>query len=208
MFYKLGGDALRNASLVIFSTNWQKSIFEKAYSLDSKKSRLVENYCGKREEAIEPENRVFVAGTRDLVWKNIDTLKKAFKSAQTKVVSTGFEPIEFDTTKAVYDNFQERMRRSYCVILASIGDISPNMIFDAIRLGIPFILTKENGITDRVKDCAVFIDPTDEKDIADKIKWISDPKNRALQAEKIKKFDWVHTWEDIGNEIISLYAKL
>jgi len=208
LIYKLGGDALRNASKVIYSTNWQREIFEKAYKLDSSKSHIVENFCGKREDAIEPENRVFVAGTRDLVWKNIDALKKVFKIAQAEVKAKGFADIEFDTTKAVYDNFQERMRRSYAVILASIGDISPNMIFDAIRLGIPFILTKENGITDRVKDCAIFIDPTNEKDMVEKIIWISDPENRKLQAQKIQRFNWVHTWEDIGNEIIKLYGKL
>lgn len=208
LIYKLGGDTLRKAALVIYSTQWQKNIFEKAYKLDSSKSRIVENFCGVREESREPEGRVFVAATRELKWKNIDALKRAFKVAQEQVKAKGFEEIEFDTTKAVYDNFQERMRRSYAVILTSLGDISPNMILDAIRVGTPFILTKETGIADRVKDCAVFVDPKDEKDIAEKIVWISDPKNRALQAEKVKKFTWVHTWEQIAQEFIDLYEKL
>ena len=135
-------------------------------------------------------------------------LKSSFKIAQDKVKEKGFEDIEFDTTKAVYDNFQERMRRSYAVILNSIGDISPNMIFDAIRVGTPFILTKENGISDRVKDCAIFIDPMNKNDIVEKIVWISDPKNRKKQADKVKKFNWVHSWENIGNEIISIYERI
>lgn len=208
LIYKLGGDALRNAALIIYSTQWQKGIFEKAYKLDPKKSAIVENFCGAREDFIQPENRVFVAGTRELVWKNIDALKKAFKIAQTEVSAKGLEEIEFDTTKAVYDNFLERMRRSYAVILTSIGDISPNMIFDAIRVGTLFILTKETGIADRVRDCAIFVDPLDEKDIVEKIVWLSDPINRKAQVEKIRKFNWVHTWDDISREIVSLYAKI
>lgn len=208
IIYKLGGDALRKASLVIFSTEWQKNIFEKAYKLDQKKSRVIENFCGAREEQQEPEGRVFVAGTRDLKWKNINALKKAFKNAQDEIRKRGFEEIEFDTTKAVYDNFQERMRRAYAVILTSLGDISPNMIFDAIRVGTPFILTKETGIADRVRECAIFVDPINEKDISEKIIWISDPKNRASQAAKIKSFKWVHTWDDIAKEFISFYDRI
>lgn len=208
LIYKLGGKALKNAAMIIYSTDWQRKVFEKAYGLDSGRSRIVENFCGNREEQIDPENRVFVAGTRDLKWKNLDLLKKAFKNAQNDIKNKGLEEIEFDTTKAVYDNFQERMRRSYAVILTSIGDISPNMIFDAIRVGTPFILTKETGIADRVRECAVFVDPMNENDIREKIVWMSDINNRKLQAEKIRKFSWVHTWEEIGKEILSLYAKL
>lgn len=208
VIFKVGGDSMRNASAIIFSTKWQRDIFEKVYKLDSKKNMIVENFCGERDEQIEPENRVFVAGTRELKWKNLELLKSAFKVAQDKVKEKGFEDIEFDTTKAVYDNFQERMRRSYAVILNSIGDISPNMIFDAIRVGTPFILTKENGISDRVKDCAIFIDPMNKNDIVEKIVWISDPKNRKIQADKVKKFNWVHSWENIGNEIISIYERI
>ena len=208
VIFKLGGKALRNASTVVFSTNWQREIFEKVYKLNTKKSVIIENFCGPIEEQIPPDNRSFIAGTRNLNWKNIDALKKAFKIAQEKIKSNGGLDIDLDSSKALYENFQERMRRSYAVILVSLGDISPNMIFDAIRVGVPFILTKENGITHRVKDCAIFVDPKDENDIVEKIVWISDPKNRAIQAEKIKQFKWVHTWEDIAKEIISLHEKL
>ncbi len=212
IIHRLGGQALRKAEFVIYSTEWQRGIFEKEYKLDKTKSRIVENFCGPREKQILPENRTFVAGTRELVWKNINALKKAFKIAQEEVskrdFAKGLENIEFDTTKAVYDNFQERMRRSYAVVLTSLGDISPNMIFDAIRVGTPFILTKENGITERVKECAIFVDPTSEKDIVEKIVWMADPKNRAMQAEKIRKFNWVHTWDHIGEEIVLLQSKL
>ena len=204
MIYKLGGNTLRKASTVIFSNRWQQSLFEKAYKLDSQKSRIVENFCGEREDSREPEARVFMAGTRDIKLKNIDALKRAFKVAQDEVKARGFEDIEFDTTKAVYDNFQERMRRSYAVVLTSLGDVSPSMIFDAIRVGTPFILTKETGISDRVMECAMFVDPKDEKDIAEKIIWISDPKNRALQAQKVRGFKWIHTWDDIGKEIVAI----
>lgn len=205
---KWGGLSLKKAGAVIFSTDWQRKIFEKAYGLKKDKNYIVENFCGKREEFTEPENRSFIAGTRTLKWKNAEFLKELFPDAEKRVVESGFESIDLDCGKAVYDSFVEKLRHSYAVILISLGDISPNMIFDAIRVGTPFILTKENGISERVKDCAIFVDPKNKKDIQDKIVWLSDPKNRELQAQKVRNFSWFHSWENIGDEIFAIWNKI
>lgn len=208
----LSRKAFKRADAVIFSSDWQKRIWEKEYGLDPEKAFIVENFCGERLEPLQagagPENRSFVAGTRPLKWKNVELLKDAFADARTMAARRGLEDIELDCGKAVYDSFVEKIRRSYAVILASLGDISPNMIFDAIRAGTPFILTKETGIADRVRECAVFVDPQDKKDIAEKVAWMADPKNRAAQAEKVRRFAWVHTWGQIGDEIISVWERM
>ncbi len=205
---KLSRMAFRKASAVIFSTQWQKKIWEDAYKLDANKNFIVENYCGKREEFVEPENRSYVAGTRTLKWKNAELLKEAFVIAGKQVKAKGLPDIEIDCGKAVYDSFVEKIRHSYAVILVSLGDISPNMIFDAIHVGTPFILTSENGICERVKDCAILVNPEDKNEIAEKIVWLADPANRALQAKKVKDFTWVHTWEDIGREIFAVWERV
>ena len=206
--YKWGGKSLKSASAIIFSTDWQKKIFQKAYKLDPNKNYIVENFCGTREEFTDPDNRNFVAGTRTLKWKNVELLKQVFPEAQKSVISKGLASIELDCGKAVYDSFVEKLRHSYAVILVSLGDISPNMIFDAIRVGTPFILTQENGISERVKECAIFVDPENREDIKNKIVWISDPANRAIQAQKVRKFAWFHSWEQIGDEIFSVWNKV
>ena len=206
MIYRLGGRALRKAKALIFSTTWQRDIFTAAYKLDVRKNYIVENFCGEKEEPVTPDGRVFLASTRELKWKNLDVLRSAFKTAEEKIKGLGLEPIELDTGKAMYENFVERMKRSYAVVLASLGDISPNMIFDAIRMGVPFIVTSEVGTKERIKDCAVFVDPTSEKDIADKIVWMSDPKNRAAQAAKVKQFSFVHTWNEIADELVAIWG--
>lgn len=206
--FKWGGESLRKASAIIFSTDWQRKIFQPVYNIESNKSYIVENFCGNREEFIDPENRSFVAGTRTLKWKNVEFLRAIFPKAQNDVKKLNLPNIDLDCGKAVYDSFVEKLRHSYAVILVSLGDISPNMIFDSIRVGTPFILTKENGITERIKECAIFVDPENEEDINQKIVWLADPNNRAKQAEKIRNFTWVHTWEDIGNEIIAVWNKI
>lgn len=207
VIFKLGGSALRKAAAIIFSTDWQRRIFEKAYGLNPEKDHIIENYCGPREAFAEPENRAFIAATRTLKWKNVESLRKAFAVAHEKVRAAGLPDIELDVGKAVYDSFVEKIRHSYAVILASLGDISPNMVFDAVRAGTPFILTKETGILERVGDCAITVDPLNRKDIVEKIVWLSDPKNRAAQAEKVRKFAFTHTWEQIADEIERVWKK-
>ena len=205
--FKWGGESLRKASAIIFSTEWQRKIFESAYRLNTDKNYIVENYCGERREFVKPDNRSFVAGTRTLKWKNVEFLKQAFSEASSLVKNKNLPSIDLDCGKAVYDSFVEKLHHSYAVILVSLGDISPNMILDAIQVGTPFILTKENGISDRVKDCAIFVDPLDKEDIKNKIVWLSDPQNWAIQAEKVRKFTWTHTWNQIGQEIIKIWEK-
>jgi glycosyltransferase involved in cell wall biosynthesis len=205
LIFKWGGESLRKASAIVFSTDWQRKIFEPAYKLNPNKNYIIENYCGERQEFIKPDNRSFVAGTRTLKWKNIEFLKQAFSLASSLVKQKDLPNIDLDCGKAVYDSFVEKLHNSYAVILVSLGDISPNMIFDAIRVGTPFILTRENGITERVKDCAIFVDPQNKDDIAEKIVWLSDPQNHDLQTLKIRKFVWTHTWKQIGNEIVKVW---
>lgn len=208
LIYKYGGMALRKATAVIFSTEWQKGIFEKAYGLDPKKDHIVENYCGDRLSPVATENRKFLASTRILKWKNVELLKDAFHDAKAEIKRRGLPDIDLDTSKAMYSNFIERMRNSYAVILVSLGDISPNMIFDAIQTGTPFILTKETGITNRVKDAALFVNPLDKQDIIDNIVWLSDPANRSVQAEKVRKVTFTHLWEEIAEEIMEIWKKV
>ena len=208
LIFKLGGDAIRTAGSVIFSTDWQKEIFTKAYGLDLTKNVIVENYCGARESSVEPENRMFVAGTRPLKWKNIEFLKECFVEAEDAIRKLGLPPIELDCGKAVYDSFVEKIRRSYAVILVSLGDISPNMILDAVKAGTPFILTKENGIVHRIKDAALFVDPQNKKDIVERIVWLADPKNRVAQAEKVRALTFTHSWSEIADEIVKIFTRI
>jgi glycosyltransferase involved in cell wall biosynthesis len=207
LIFKWGGATLRKATAIIFSTEWQRGIFEKAYNLNPNKNYIVENYCGERLEPVAPESRVFVAGTRQLKWKNIELLREAFEEARAELKKRGFPDIELDTSKAMYVNFIERMRRAYAVILVSLGDISPNMIFDAVRTGTPFILTKENGIARRVRDAVVFVDPQNKKDIVEKIVWLADPVNRKTQAEKVRQLSFKHSWQEIADEIVKIWKK-
>jgi len=193
---------LQNTSALIFSTDWQRKIFENAYGLNPAKNFIVENYYGEKLPAVEKKNRVFIAGTRPLKWKNIERLKDAFAKAKKQDGT-----IELDTTGAPYAQFVEKIRSSHAVILASLGDISPNMILDALRTNTPFILTQETGLFEKLKDVGLFVDPENVDDIQEKILFLADQSNYLAQKAKIEKFNFTHSWKEICSEIFAIAQK-
>lgn len=203
---RLVGWALRNASAVVFSTVWQRDIFEKPYRLDLKNCFIVENYYGEKIktqiqhtdklEFVGVLPKVFVGGTRSLKWKNLARVRHAFAEAQKKDPSVLLQWETGSRGKFLLD-----IEASYAVIIASLGDISPNTILEAIQFGKPFILTRETGLYERLKDIAVFVDPEDERDITEKTLWLADEKNYTAQTARVRAFSFTHSWEQIANEI-------
>lgn len=191
---------LKNVDAIVWSTEWQKNIFMKPYGLSTQRNFIVENYYGQRLSSFVPNKKNFVAMTRKLKWKHIEQLQKIFRRKEVSLSG-----IILDTAIVPHDEFLEKMRHSYAVIIASLGDISPNTILDAIRCGKPFILTKETGLIPRIKDIGIFVDPQNEDDIAEKILWLSKEENYQEQKKKIESFTFVHSWEDIAEEFMDVY---
>jgi glycosyltransferase involved in cell wall biosynthesis len=201
LIFRLTRCTLKYASVIVFSTEWQRDIWEKPYGIDLEKTKIIENYYGPKEtsRALEEKEKVFIAGTRTLKWKNLDVLKNAFNTARGKNPE-----LRLDVEQAPYEEFLEKIKRCYAAILVSLGDISPNMILDTIRLGKPFILTRETGIYDKLRDIGIFVDPLDERDIMEKIIWLADGKNYVMSQKKVESFNFNHSWEEIADEFLRI----
>jgi len=183
-------------SIVVFSTEWQRKIFVTAYGLVSEKTYIVENFYGEKESESSFIEKVFLGSARHLVWKNLDTLKKVF---------SGITEASLFIDAIDYEQMLKKIKDSYAIVLVSLGDISPNMILDAIRLNKPFICTKEIGIMDRVGSVGIYVDPTNLEDITNAVKKLLDPIEYERELEKIKGFNFTHTWEEITSELLSVY---
>lgn len=203
IIFKLIGYILRSVSTVVWSTEWQKNIFMEPYRLTDQKHFVVENYYGPKVESYKPERMNFIAGTRPLKWKNSARVQRVFERPEIKG-----KFLEYDNTTTPHEKFLSKIQHSYALILANLGDISPNTILDAIRANKPFILTKETGFYEKLKDVALFVDPENENDIAAKLLFLSDPKIYEEQKRKIEAFTFTHTWEEMAGEYISIYNKL
>jgi glycosyltransferase involved in cell wall biosynthesis len=182
---------------VIFSTPWQRDIFVGAYGLDLHKTNIVENYYGAKEQSVDFQDLTFVASARRLIWKNLDILEDSFK-----ILQEYYPEAKLFTENLKYEEFMEKIRKSYVVVLVSIGDISPNMILDAIRLNKPFICTREIGIYDRIKSCGIYVDPLNQGEIVEALKKVMDPEVYNVEKKKIQDFHFTHSWREIAEEFL------
>lgn len=194
---------LRHAWVLVFSTGWQRRIWQEPYEIDFTKTSIIENYYGKKIPSCRPQSKVFIGATRLLKWKNLDNLRRAFLAAWSRDPS-----LILDLRQTPHEGFLERMRHCYAVILTSLGDISPNMVLDALRCNRPVILTGETGLREKLKRVALFVNPLDEHDITEKILFLSRPENYELYCRKVEQFNFLHGWEDIAKEFLALNRRI
>jgi len=206
---------LRASDKIVFSTEWQRDMFVPAYGLDAARTAIVENFYGPKAAPMPEESasgtpdsrpasggkKIFISGTRAIKFKNAARLRSAIALAQEQDPS-----IELDDSTCGHDAFLEKTRSAWAVALVSLGDISPNMILDAIGVGTPFVLTQENGLMPRLGGIGLFVDPENIEDIARGILTMAEPFQHALYQKKVALFDFTHSWTQIAEELLKLRA--
>ena len=191
-------------SYIIFTTNWQKEIFKKAYFLRPGSVFVIENYYGERVGGYEPRDKNFIVAARSVKFKNLEFLQEIFSELISEEKDIKLEMIsDVDYAKAL-----EKIRGAYASILISISDISPNFILDTISANKPFIMTKETGLFDRLNGVGIFVDPYDKAEIKSKILSLLDKKNYQECVKKIKNFNFTHSWTEIAGEFLEVYKKI
>ena len=191
------------ADTVVFSTAYQKDIWMPVYMIPKEKVKQIENYYGEKIATESGLEKVFLGYTRELKWKNIDMLRRIFER-----VSRAHSNTTLKTGSVSRETFLKNLKDCYAVILVSLGDISPNMILEAVQYGKPVILTKENGLADRLGDTVLYVDPLDEKDIQEKIELLLQPAQYAKYKERIGQFTFVHTYSDIAEEFLVILKEI
>jgi len=203
IIYGLFNFILKN-SYVVFTTNWQKQIVENYYKLEPKKCFVVENFYGEKIESLEPKEANFIVAARPVKFKNLDFLKTIFSELSEERNDAKLEVVsDIDYKEAL-----EKIRGSYAAILLSFSDIGPNFILDAVRANKPFIMTKETGLYDRLKDVGIFVDPNNKEEIKNKILSLLGKKTYQEYVERVSSFSFTHSWSEIAQEFINIYKTI
>jgi glycosyltransferase involved in cell wall biosynthesis len=193
------------ASSVVFSTEYQRNIFLEAYGIDKEKTFIIENlYEDRGRRNIVPKDKIIFAGSRNIFLKNNDNLKKAFD-----ILKTRFLDLTLDTKIRTGEDFYDFLKNKvYCVVVVSISEISPNLVLDALSLGVPVVVTEDCGIKEKLSDCVVWVDSGSPESIASGIEKILDSKEYSEYMRRISKLSLSHSGKDIASEFINVYENL
>lgn len=190
---------LKSATVIAFTTKWQKEITEDAYNFDTTRSVVVENHYDKKHKSIPPKEKRFMWNMRPAGFKNADIVREAFRQAQEKrpeiVLSEGVRE---------YGQLMKTMESCYAVLNPSVSDIGPNFILEAVEHNKPFICTRHTGLYDRLKDVGVFVNPFNVAEIRDAILSLCDENEYKRAVSLVSQFNYTHSWDEIAEEYIAL----
>ncbi len=200
--------ALKNAFALAFNSHWQKEFFEKVYNLELRKNFVIENFYPEKttnsETEIQSNKLVFLFAGRNIKFKNLKLLEKVFEELISEGVKAKIETVDNLSPKEL----QEKIKNSYALITASVSDFAPNFIVEGLAANKPFILTKECGLTDKLGELGIFIDPMDKNNIKEAVLSLMNGNNYNKYKEKISAFNFIHSWAEIAAEFLAIRKSL
>ena len=191
----------KRADALLFTTVFQKNIWQKAYGFDEDRAHIIENYYPRKGELKEPAGHVFVSAGRDMYLKNVPRLKRAFGRVRNS------EPdIVLDTRSLPYNEHLKRLDSAYAIIIPTFSEVCSNTAIEAVSRGKPFIMSNDTGTSARLANCGLFIDTRKEEEFVSAITSILDGTVYEKLQRACRSFSYEHSWEMIVDEIVTVVS--
>lgn len=210
-------------AFVVFNSDTQRNMYERYFGLLPDQTTVIHNPMPdkgaiKREVA---SDEVIFAG-RFIAMKNIVSLLEAFATARTpfKLVLIGSGPEEHRIRNAVMElrienrvslhpsmpqaALFERIKNSRALILPSWTDIAPNEVSEAIALGIPILVSRENFLPFR-DQLPEMLDPASIDDIRLKLEMLADEARYQQFSDKLKRINFKNSWDDVVQSHLTVF---
>lgn len=212
IFYILIRWVLSGAKKVVFNSDVQRGLYKTYYGLGDEKTLTISNPTPvvdvSQERGLEKE--ILFAGRLEIK-NNVSLLIDAFAHAELPefrltIVGDGLQK---DALKRqVHEcgleervKFIPRMERNkllaymqhvYLIVLPSWTDVSPNTAYEALSLGIPFVITKENYLPFR-DNLTMMFDPHSHNELANILERLSDDATYHRYKQEISNIDFNYT---------------
>ena len=213
----------------VFSSRWRQEIFSLGCPGNEGRMARIEppwpasEETGSKTQEARGRNMVVLFAGRFIRIKNLERLIRAFLAAAPagwRLELIGEGPGHSALTRLIREAGagdriairpplrQPELRREiasvHAFVLPSLTDVSPNVILDCIAVGTPFLLTRETGFYEALKDTGLFVDPLDEEDLVAKLSALMDPQSFAACRDRLAKFSAGHSWENVADDWLNL----
>lgn len=226
-WHRMAGRVLSRAGRIVFSSHWRVEVFKLGYPLRPGQALVIEPPFPRPGDGSAERDRTFVFAGRFVRVKNIPRFLQAFRSAadpeyrleligdgpqkqglESRVQNLGAEGRVVVRPPLAPGELRQRIASAHAFVLPSLSDVSPNTILDCIATATPFLLTRETGFHEALKDVGVFVDPLDERDIAEKLRLLMDETSHATQRQRLAEFRAVRSWEDVTHDWLGMIRDL
>lgn len=217
---------LHSASLVAFSSTWRRRMVIKTLPIDESKTLIVPNALPEIELKETQRKKVVLWAGRMLYLKNLYHLIHAFTASnkgEYELYLIGDGPERKNIADFILKNdyqgvlvmppldredLLDKLREISFLVLPSLSDVGPNIVADAIATKTPFIMTRESGSYEYLKEIGVFVNPRDEKDLVKKIQLLMDPKGYKEIKEKLNQFSDYRSWSKVAEDWHKSFAEI
>lgn len=184
-----------------FNTSWQRDIWQKAYGFDASRAMVVENFFPSERRAMPAKGKVFVSAGREHPLKNQKLLETVFAK-----VKEDYPDISLDTRSLPPDEHRARLRDAYAVIVASLSEVNPNTLIDAIGAGKPFIGPTDSGANDALRAAGQLIDTSDPHALETAIRTLLDPLQYDTWTKRSRECTFSRAWADVASDFLTLLS--
>jgi glycosyltransferase involved in cell wall biosynthesis len=193
---------LRLVDTIVFSTAWQRDIWGKPYGIPLTKTAVIENSYPPHQDPV-PGGTDFICAWRPTGFKNIDTLETAYERARKRCPD-----IKLDLLKnSPREQLHAHMRNARALIVPSLSEVSPNMVMEALSMGLPALVTTDCGTKDRFGDAVTWIDPTDPDAIAASMCALSEDVGYEKARQAARAYIFSRGYDVLAREFIALSTK-
>ncbi|MDD3284445.1 MAG: glycosyltransferase family 4 protein [Patescibacteria group bacterium] len=217
---------LKSADRLVFTTNFQKQIFEKYYNLKSDRISVINNPVffdsNIGDLADDIKNNEIICPGRMINKNNLERLIDIFLSIKQdnfvlRLIGDGpmFDKLKekSDNKKIFIENSKNRnelmgiLKKCRAVVLPSYTDISPNTAIECLFLQTPFVITKEHGF-DWLRGKVLEFDPLYNEEIKKALENIMNEDFYLEYLKKVKNINYNYKKEDMLRDTIKLFEEI
>ncbi|MCD4761044.1 glycosyltransferase family 4 protein [bacterium] len=212
------------ATGIIFTTEFQKNIFQEYYNLSPVKLLVIHNPVDLPTEKVDRKkaNKEIIFAGRFINKNNIKILITAFSELEDKsfkLILIGEGPLKLKLESLIKEkkldnvlienklsrqDLKNRFAKSYLVVFPSLTDISPNTMLECLSINVPFISSTEIGF-DWLKDKIILFNPLRPREITAQINNLFNVEKYEQYSKIIVSLDYQYTYSQAAADTIKIF---